>query len=315
MKNALLPNNAFYNLQIFVAKLLNKCFYNIIISKDMEASMELLFCSIASGSSGNCYLIASANAKILLDAGLSGKKIIQGLNTIGVEPQDITAILITHEHIDHVKGAGIISRKHDIPIYANAKTWENMAQGIGKIQDHNKKYFITGESFYINDLLIKSFSIPHDAIDPVGFSFYKDDLQASIATDIGNMTEEILNEIISADFLVLEANHDIDMLKMGRYPWYLKQRILSSQGHLSNIDAGKTLISILQRNNKERQVLLAHLSHENNFPEMAYQTIKNILEEEKYYIGKDIYIHTAFREKNSEIYNIIRKERCYDGSL
>lgn len=281
----------------------------------MEASMELLFCSIASGSSGNCYLIASPNAKILLDAGISGKRITQGLNALGVEPQEITAILITHEHIDHVKGAGIISRKNDVPIYANAKTWEKMAGGIGKIQDHNIKIFETGEAFYINDLMIKSYSIPHDAVDPVGFSFYKDDLQVSIATDIGNMTEEILNEILSADFLVLEANHDIDMLKMGRYPWYLKQRILSSHGHLSNIDAGKALINILRRNNKERQVLLAHLSHENNFPEMAYQTIKNILEEEKYYIGKDIYLYTAFREKNSEVYNITRKERCYYGLL
>ncbi len=277
--------------------------------------MELLFCSIASGSSGNCYLIASKETKILLDAGISGKRIIQGLTAIGVDCREITAILITHEHIDHVKGAGIISRKNDIPIFANAKTWEKMEGSIGKIDAKNKRLFFTGETFDLNDFLIKSYSIPHDAADPVGFSIYKEDLQISVATDIGDMTEDIFNEISNADFLVLEANHDIEMLKMGRYPWYLKQRILSSIGHLSNVDAGKTLIKILKKDNKERQVLLAHLSHENNFPEMAYQTIKNILEEERYYIGKDILIHTALREQISEIYSIRKQERCYYGSL
>lgn len=276
--------------------------------------MDLLICSIASGSSGNCYLIASKDTKILLDAGISGKRIIESLKTLGVSPDEITAILITHEHTDHIKGAGILSRKHDIPIYANNKTWEKMLCQLGEIKEHNIKTFSTGESFDLHDIRIKPYAIPHDAAAPVGFSFYKESLQISTATDIGNMTSEVLEEIVDADFLILEANHDIEMLKMGRYPWYLKQRILGSQGHLSNIDAGKTLIDILQKNNsKERQVLLAHLSHENNFPEMAYQTIKNILEEEKYYIGEDIHVYTALRETMSAIYNVRKKERCFYG--
>lgn len=275
--------------------------------------MQLLLCSIASGSSGNCYLVATQETKILIDAGVSGKKITKGLERVGLKPEEISAILITHEHIDHTKGAGVFSRKNNTPVYANDKTWKHMGKNVGKVSEDNIKTFTTGENFYLNDIMIKPYLIPHDAVEPVGFSFYKNDLQISFATDIGNMTEAILDEIIHADFLVLEANHDIEMLKMGRYPWYLKQRILGSKGHLSNIDAGKALIHILKKHKKERQVLLAHLSHENNFPEMAYQTIKNILEEEKYYIGKDISIHTAMREEISEIFNITKIKRCYYG--
>lgn len=273
--------------------------------------MTFKFCSIASGSSGNCYVLASEHCKILLDAGVSGKKITEGLNSVGVAPEEIQAVLVTHEHVDHVKGAGIFSRKYDTPIYANTSTWEAMQGALGKVKEHNIKTFTTGEDIYIKDIEIKSFHIPHDAAEPVGFSFYKDDVQVSITTDLGCMTNEILEEIIHSDFLVLEANHDIEMLKMGRYPWYLKQRILSEKGHLSNVDAGKALSHILKKDNKEREVLLAHLSHENNFPQMAYQTVKNVLEEENIYIGQDIKIHTALRDETSEIYPISKKERCY----
>ncbi|MCG8484346.1 MAG: MBL fold metallo-hydrolase [Clostridia bacterium] len=273
--------------------------------------MTFKFCSIASGSSGNCYVIASQNSKILLDAGVSGKKITAGLNSVGVAPEEIEAILVTHEHTDHIKGAGIFSRKYDTPIYANEATWQAMQSSIGKVKEHNIKTFTTGEEMLIKDVDIKSYHISHDAVEPVGFSFYKNDVQVSIATDLGCMTSEILEEITHADFLVLEANHDIEMLKMGRYPWYLKKRILSEKGHLSNIDAGKALTHILKTNDKERDVLLAHLSHENNFPQMAYQTVKNILEEENIYIGQDIRIHTALREETSEIYPISKKVRCY----
>lgn len=275
--------------------------------------MELLFCSIASGSSGNCYLIASQDTKILLDAGVSGKRITESLIKIGIDPEEISAILITHEHTDHIKGAGIFSRKYDIPIYANHETWHMMRSQIGKVKEDNIKTFLTKEPFYLGDIQVKSFPIPHDAAEPVGFSFYREETQISIATDLGYMTDVILDEIVHADFLVLEANHDIEMLKMGRYPWYLKKRILGESGHLSNIDAGKVLIHMLERNSKERQVLLAHLSHENNFPEMAYQTIKNILEEEKYFIGQHIHIYTALREEISEIFNISKVKRCYYG--
>ncbi|MFA5528346.1 MAG: MBL fold metallo-hydrolase [Peptostreptococcales bacterium] len=275
--------------------------------------MALALCSIASGSSGNCYVIASKSTKVLVDAGISGKKIRESLESIQLSPYDIDGILITHEHIDHVKGAGIFSRKYDTPIYANEKTWESMGCIIGKVEEHNRRILRTTETFSINDLKIKSFNIPHDAVEPIGYSFYKEDVQLSVATDIGYMTEEVFCEICKADFLVLESNHDVEMLKVGKYPWNVKKRILGEKGHLSNIDAGKILINILKSQKKRPEVLLAHLSHENNFPQMAHQTIKNILEEEEYYIGKDINLYIALREGISEIYKIRKKELCTNG--
>jgi len=264
--------------------------------------MNLKFCSIASGSSGNCYLIASEETRILLDAGISGKRITAGLESIDVDPHEIEGILVTHEHIDHVKGVGILSRKYDLPIYANKKTWDSMIGKLGKIKEENIKYFETGENFKMNDIEIKSYPIPHDAIEPVGFSFFKEDKQLSIATDLGYMTKTIFDEIKSADLLVLEANHDIDMLKMGNYPWNLKKRILSEKGHLSNIATGEVILEIMKKDRKSRQIILAHLSHENNFPEMAFQTIKNILEEENIYVGKDIHVEIALRDAPGEVY-------------
>lgn len=275
--------------------------------------MTLALCPIASGSSGNCYAIVSQNARVLLDAGISGKRIKEGLESINISPYDIDGILITHEHIDHIKGAGIFSRKYDTPIYANEKTWESMKCIIGKIKEHNIKVLKTCDVFSIKDIEIKSFNIPHDAVEPVGYSFFRGEVQLSVATDIGYMTEEIFNEINEADFLVLESNHDVEMLKVGRYPWNVKQRILGEKGHLSNVDAGKALIEIIRSHKKGREVLLAHLSHENNFPQMAHQTIKNILEEEEYYIGTDVNIYIALREEVSGIYKVERRELCTNG--
>ncbi len=264
----------------------------------------LKFCSIASGSSGNCYVVASEDTRLLLDAGISGKRITAGLESIEIDPNGIDGILVTHEHIDHVKGVGILSRKYNLPIYANEKTWRSMRDSLGKLDENNIKYFATGERFAINDIEVKSYPIPHDAIDPVGFSFYKKDKQLSVATDLGYMTQDIYQEIMHADLLVLEANHDIEMLKMGRYPWPLKQRILSENGHLSNVATGEVLCNMMKEHKKERQIILAHLSNENNFPEMAFQTVKNALEEDNIMVGKDIFVETAHRSEVGMVYSI-----------
>lgn len=269
--------------------------------------MSLAFCSLSSGSSGNCYVIKSDDRLLLIDAGITLKKIKEKLTEIGASLDEVFGIFVTHEHTDHIKSVGAISRKYDVPIYANEKTWSEMESLIGHVKEHNKMIFNTGETFKLEDLVIKAFSIPHDAADPVGFSFYKEDAQISTVTDIGYMTEAIIKEIIHADLLILEANHDVDMLKIGKYPWFLKQRILGKQGHLSNEDAGKALVHLLTENPKERQVLLAHLSRENNFPQMAYQTVKNILEEKSYYIGKHIMLNTIIREEISAIYSIAKE--------
>lgn len=266
--------------------------------------MSLKFCSLSSGSNGNCYVVKTDDQLILIDAGIALKKIEEKLSETSYSFKEISAVLITHEHADHIKSAGAVSRKYDIPVYANEKTWIEMEKLIGTVKEKNKKIFKTGEIFNLSDLTVKSFSTPHDAADPVGFSLYNEDAQLSIVTDIGYVTEDILKEIIFADLLVLEANHDVNMLKIGKYPWFLKQRILGKYGHLSNEDAGKTLISLLTKHPKVRQVLLAHLSRENNFPQMAYQTVKNILEEKSYYIGRHIMLNTIIREEVSAVYSV-----------
>ena len=203
------------------------------------------FCSLYSGSSGNSIFIASDNAKVLIDAGLAGKKIDDALKHIGEESSSIDGIFITHEHIDHIKGVGVLSRKYDIPIYANDNTWAVMEKNIGKIKEHNIRIMDRRSSITINDLEIRSFNIPHDAIAPVGYTVSYAGKNASVVTDFGVFTEEIRDNIIDSDIILLESNHDVNMLRMGPYPYKLKLRVLGENGHLSNEDCGSAIVSLL----------------------------------------------------------------------
>ena len=264
--------------------------------------MGISFCSFSSGSSGNSYLIKSENTGILVDAGISGKKIIESLEKSDTSLEKVLGVVVTHEHIDHVKSLSVITKKlPNISAYANRKTWSIISQ---RVAPEKRREFVTGESFAIGDIGIKAFNISHDAIEPVGFSFFCDGKQISIVTDTGHITEEIYEEIIEADILVLESNHDIHMLKMCSYPWNVKQRILGKSGHLSNEDAGSLLCRLFGERNKRRQVLLAHLSKENNFPEMAFETIKNLLVEEDHFIGSNINIDLILKDQISKIYSL-----------
>lgn len=264
--------------------------------------MTLSFCSFSSGSSGNCYLVKSETTALLVDAGISGKKIYEGLEMTATPKEQLTALLITHEHIDHTKSIRTLLKKEKtLKAYANAMTW---AQIDAQICEEQKEVFETGEMFFIGDIMIKTFHVSHDAAEPVGYTFSSGGKQISIVTDTGCMSEEIISEIKEADILILEANHDVDMLKVGRYPWFLKQRVLGEEGHLSNEAAGEAILRLLSENGKERCVLLAHLSRENNFPEMAYQTVKNILEEANFYIGKQLELNMIIRDKISLVYEI-----------
>jgi phosphoribosyl 1,2-cyclic phosphodiesterase len=188
-----------------------------------------------------------------------------------------------------------------IRTYANNGTWKSIKP---LVEEKQRVVFQTGENFFINDIRVNSFLLSHDAEEPVGFSFYKEDKQISILTDTGSLSGDIYDEIKGADILVLEANHDVEMLRIGRYPWFLKQRILGSEGHLSNVDAADAICKILSEKQKYRHVLLAHLSRENNFPEMAYQTIKNLLEEKNYYIDTNICLNIIARDEMSALYTI-----------
>lgn len=264
--------------------------------------MTLSFCSFSSGSSGNCYLVKTENTAILIDAGISGKKVFEGLEKTETPKELLAGILITHEHSDHTKSLKTLLKKaKNLKAFTNKKTWDCL--GLDIMEDQ-REIFITGDSFNIQDIGVKTFQVSHDAADPVGYSFYAGNKQISIVTDTGYMSEPIIEEIQDADLLILEANHDVDMLKIGRYPWFLKQRVLGEEGHLSNVAAGETILKLLGKNKKERCVLLAHLSKENNFPEMAYQTVKNILEESNYYIGKNIILNTIIRDEVSLVYQI-----------
>ncbi len=264
--------------------------------------MSLSFCSFASGSSGNSYLIKSKETAILVDAGISLRKILKGLEATGTEEAELKAVLLTHEHTDHCRSVGALQRKFkDLKAYGTMKTF----MAMGRNMDYSRGVRIEkGQRFSIGDIGIISFGLNHDAADPLGYSFYKDGKQISIATDTGYVDEVLFEEIKGADLLVLEANHDVDMLKIGPYPWFLKQRILGDNGHLSNEAAGHTLARLISQGNKKRQILLAHLSRENNFPEMAYQTVKNILEEQEFYIGKHVEISTIMRDEISILYRV-----------
>lgn len=258
------------------------------------------FCSLYSGSSGNSIFIASDNAKVLIDAGLAGKKIDDALKHIGEESSSIDGIFITHEHIDHIKGVGVLSRKYDIPIYANDNTWAVMEKNIGKIKEHNIRIMNRRSSIIINDLEIRSFNIPHDAIAPVGYTVSSAGKNASVVTDFGVFTEEIRDNIIDSDIILLESNHDVNMLRMGPYPYKLKLRVLGENGHLSNEDCGSAIVSLL-KNDKKKQIVLGHLSGTNNHPDLAYQTVVDVLSANGIRPGDDVILQLASRHNPSEI--------------
>ena len=231
----------------------------------------LNFCSLYSGSSGNSLFVETPNTKILVDAGVSCKKIETALNDININPSSLDGILVTHEHIDHVQALGTLSKKYDLPVFVNQETLDAMPKQRDKISDKNIKLFKVNDNFEIGDLKIHSFSIPHDAANPCGFSLYKDDKKISIATDIGHMTNSILKNLEESLFVLLEANYDPEILRCTSYPFSLKSRIAGPTGHLSNEIAGKTISYLLQSGLKN--AMLGHLSKESNFPELAYQTV------------------------------------------
>lgn len=264
--------------------------------------MPLKFCSLASGSSGNCYLIKNQRSALLVDAGISGKKILEGLTATDTPENHVKSLLITHEHIDHVKSVSVLAKKlPGISIYANEATWEGIKKPVPPQQ---QRFFQTGEDFYIDDFMIRPFSIPHDAADPVGFSIYCEDRQISIVTDVGCITEAIFDEIVGADLLLLEANHEKEILLMSRYPYHLKHRILGDKGHLSNVSAGECLCRLTRTIYKPRQILLGHLSHENNDPAVAMLTVKNTLMEKNIIPGGQLKLGIAMRDCMSYIYEV-----------
>lgn len=233
------------------------------------------FCNLFSGSSGNCTFVSSKNTKILVDAGVSCLKISKALAELNVSLDEIDAILVTHEHVDHIKGITTIVNKYHVPIYATAKTWKMM--NSLKVPDAYQLTFEPNNLFNIGDFDIYPFSIPHDAADPCGFSLSCENKKVTIATDMGYIDNTILEQMEKSDILLLESNYDVETLKCSPYPFFLKQRISGKNGHLSNDVAGKAICHLCQKG--VNNIILGHLSKENNFPELAYQTVLNELQQ------------------------------------
>lgn len=239
----------------------------------MRVGTDMKLCSIASGSSGNCIYVGSQNTNLLVDAGISAKRIEYGLGDIDILPDTIQGILITHEHSDHISGLGVLARKYSIPIYATYETARALQQmkNLGDVPMELYNYVKPDEAFYINDICVEPFSTSHDASNPVCYTMKSEGHKVGVATDLGKYDDYILSKLDGSDILFIEANHDVNMLMVGKYPYYLKQRILGDRGHLSN-DTSADLISKLIHP-RLQYITLAHLSKENNYEELAYETV------------------------------------------
>lgn len=257
---------------------------------------------LASGSSGNSLFIETEKKKILVDAGLSGKKITSLLAEVNRKPEELDAILVTHEHRDHIHGVGVLARKYKLDIYANEKTWDAMDSMIGAIAIEQKHIFEMGKVLTFGDMDIESFGVSHDAAAPQFYRFYKENRSFVTLTDTGYCSDYIRGTIKNADAYLVESNHDIEMLRMGPYPWNLKQRILGDQGHLSNEDGALVMADII--GDQTKRIYLGHLSKENNMKELAHMTMENTLFEQGFDVGRAFSIYDTDPDSATELFAI-----------
>ena len=241
-------------------------------------NIKLTLCSLASGSKGNAIYVGVDKTKVLIDAGLSGKELHRRLKKIGVHGEDLDAIIVSHEHTDHVRGLQPFSHQSNLPICINYPTLSHTKSLTHRV---NVREFTSGESFSVKDLLFQPFSVPHDAADPVGFTIQYKEIKIGIATDLGFATKLVIERLKKCDLLVLESNHDDEMLKLGPYPWQIKQRIKSRLGHLSNKQTGTLIKEIYHKGLKH--IILFHISEMNNRPEKAHAGITHVLKRCKYH--------------------------------
>lgn len=257
-------------------------------------------CSIASGSSGNCIYIGSEENSLLIDAGISGKRVEAGLKELELCGKDMDGILITHEHSDHVKGLGVLARKFELPIYGTRGTLKAIRRmdSLGPVPEELFREIVPDVDFQVGELTVSPFRVSHDAADPVAYRVACKGKTAAVATDLGVYTDYTVERLKGLDILLLEANHDIHMLEVGGYPYYLKQRILGERGHLSNESAGQLLCKVLHDGLKH--IFLGHLSKENNYEELAYETVRlEVMLEDTPYGPDDFPITVAGRDRIS----------------
>lgn len=249
---------------------------------------------LASGSTGNSVLLQLGGKNILIDAGISARRIEQGLAGVGVKAGELDCVLITHEHIDHIKGLDVLVRRHKVPVYTRPGTWEGIpcrsklpSQCCCEIYN----------SLDIGPVTVETFPISHDANDPVGFCFFWQQTKCTLATDLGMITPPVKDAVKNARLAILESNHDLDMLQTGPYPSFLKQRIKGAKGHLSNLDAARLLASVGEQ--APMEVFLAHLSQQNNTPSLAEKTVAGFLTEQGFEVGRDIILHRTHADRTA----------------
>lgn len=262
-------------------------------------------CSIASGSSGNCIYVGSENTHLLIDTGISKKRIDEGLKALEVKGEELEGILITHEHSDHIQGLGVFSRKYKIPIYATPGTIRGIQSynGLGKMPEGLWHPVQTDQSFLLGDIEVEPFAISHDANEPSGYRLNCGEKSIAVATDLGEYDDYTVSRLQDLDAILLEANHDIHMLEVGSYPYYLKKRVMGAKGHLSNELSGRLLCDILHDGLKH--VVLGHLSKENNYPRLAYETVKlEVTLGDNDYRGDDLDMIVAKRDRMSDILTV-----------
>ena len=265
--------------------------------------MEMLFCPLYSGSSGNALFVQYGQTRLLIDAGKTGKCIFDALDRIGVDPKTLNGILVTHEHSDHVSGVGVLCRKLKIPVYATEGTWQGMEKKVGKIPPEFRVAFDKTEDFYVGQIGVTSFAIPHDANDPVGYRLWGGNVSISTATDLGHFTRIVHDHVAGSSLVLLESNHDPEMLRLNaHYSSYLKQRILGRHGHLSNDSCAEALVELV--NTGVQNVILGHLSGENNTPELALRTSENRVELEGIRLGQDLCLDIALRDEIGSVYHL-----------
>ncbi|MBP2628715.1 MAG: beta-lactamase domain protein [Firmicutes bacterium] len=247
---------------------------------------------LASGSTGNAIFLDFKHTKILVDAGISTRRIKNSLAELGTSIEALDGVFITHEHRDHVSGLATMTKKYNVPVYASTNTWSAMyCRELIPAQCCK----VLPKILEIGKITVEPFSISHDAADPVGFRFYNGSSKCSVVTDLGFVTESVKEAIALSDVLVLESNHDIDMLENGAYPWHLKRRILSNRGHLSNFDAGWALAALVRK--PSMQVFLAHMSEKNNDPELAIDTVSKILIQQGCKLDSEIKLHLTYPDR------------------
>ena len=260
--------------------------------------MHLDFRPLFSGSTGNSELVAFDDTGLLIDAGRTGKLLDEAIKAQGFDMRRVRAILVTHEHIDHIRGVGVLARKYGMEVYASAGTWAAMAEKVGEIPARQRCEFCPDEDFYIDRVNVSPFSIPHDAAQPTGYALSCGGKKVSVMTDLGHTTRELLSRVEGSDVMLMEANHDIRMLTDGTYPERLKRRILSGKGHLSNEACGRALVDMLSAGRP--RVYLGHLSEENNVPELAYSPVARLLESAGAKVGRDVFLSMTYPDRAAQ---------------